>query len=98
LSTSAFTITSISQESNTAGEGDNLSWYELMSKNIDSAIDAFDVDQRVAKLKMEVEGLTNNIIDLIVVFTMQTILFPLLFIWLSLKLIKVNFAYRYFKD
>jgi len=90
------TITSISKESTKTGNGKDLSWYEVMTNNIDSAIDTFDVGQRVEKLKMEVEGLTNNVIDLIVVFTLQTILFPLLFIWLSLKLIKANFSFRYF--
>ena len=46
---------------------------------------------------MEVENLTNSVIDLIVVLTLQTILFPLLFIWLSIKLIKANFSFRYFE-
>ena len=92
------TITRISEENNKTDDGENLSWYALMTKNVESAIDAFDVNQRVQKLKMEVEKLTNSVIDLIVVFTLQTILFPLMFIWLSLKLIKANFSFKYFSS
>lgn len=90
-------ITEISKESAAARtENKELSWYEALTENINSTIDTFDVDKRVAELKAEVESLTNHIIDLIVIFTMQTILFPLLFLWLSLKLIKANFSLRYF--
>jgi len=90
------TITRISEEKNTDDEDENISWYALMTKNVESTINAFDVEKRVEKLKTEVESLTNSVIDLIVVFTLQTILFPLTFIWLSLKLIKANFSFRYF--
>jgi hypothetical protein len=91
------TITELSKESAAArNESEELSWYEALTQNINSTIDTFDVDKRVEELKQEVESLTNHIIDLIVIFTMQTILFPLLFLWLSLKLIKANFSFRYF--
>ena len=91
------TITELSKESTAVhNESQELSWYEALTQNINSTIDTFDVDKRVEELKLEVESLTNHIIDLIVIFTMQTILFPLLFLWLSLKLIKANFLFRYF--
>ena len=71
-------ITKLSKDS-VKIEHDNkdVSWYETLTNNIDSAIDTFDVDQRVEELKIEVENLTNYIINLIVIFIMQTILFPL---------------------
>ena len=73
----------------------DISWLEMMSNSIDSAIDSIDVDKHVEQLKVEAENLTNHIINLIVVFTMQTILFPLIFIWLSMKLIKASFSFRF---
>ena len=91
------TITRISEENTKKDNGKDVSLYEALTNSIDSAIDTFDVEQRVEKLKVEVESLTSSVIDLIVVFTLQTILFPLLFIWLSIKLIKANFSFRYFK-
>jgi hypothetical protein len=78
-----------------SNEKQDLSWLELMNKNIDSAIDSINVDKQLVRLKAEADSLTNHIIDLIVVFTMQTILFPLIFIWLAMKLIKANFSFRF---
>ena len=98
LESSDKNIALISNEKQNINNANDTSWYKMLSNNIDSAINALDVDQRVHKLKMEVENLTTSIIDLIVVFTLQTILFPLLFIWLSMKVIMVNFTYRYFVD
>lgn len=90
-------ITEMSQKNVTVhNENEQLSWYQALTQNINSTIDTFDVNKRVEELKTEVESLTNHIIDLIVIFTMQTILFPLLFLWLSLKLIKANFSFQYF--
>ena len=66
-----------------------------MSSSIDSAMESLDVDRYYEKLKLEADNLTSHIIDLIVVFTMQTILFPLIFIWLSMRLIKANFSFRF---
>lgn len=73
----------------------DISWLEMMSNSIDSAIASIDVDKHVEELKVEAENLTNNIINLIIVFTMQTILFPLIFIWLSMKLIKASFSFHF---
>jgi CBS domain containing-hemolysin-like protein len=78
-----------------SSERQDLSWLELLNNSIDSAIDSIDVDKQLDRLKAEADNLTNHIIDLIVVFTMQTILFPLIFIWLAMKLIKANFSFHF---
>ncbi len=90
------TISMISKESD-APETDtqDMSWYESVSNSLSSTLDSLNVDNRVEQLKLEAEKLTNHIVNLIVVFTIQTILFPLIFIWLSMKLIKVNFSFRF---
>jgi len=91
------TITELSKESvNVKKENKDLSWYDSLTNNINSAINTFDVEKRVAELKAEVESLTSHVIDLIVIFTLQTIIFPLFFLWLAMKLIKANFSFRYF--
>lgn len=90
------TIASLNEENQEANiEVLVVPWYESLSKNFNSAIDAFDVDKRVDQLKKEADNLTSHIVDLIVVFTMQTILLPLVFIWLALRLIKANFSFRF---
>jgi hypothetical protein len=96
LEKSNATIASISEDNQKMNnEEKDISWLEMMSNSIDSAIDSINVDKHVEQLKIEAENLTNHIINLIVVFTMQTILFPLIFIWLSMKLIKANFSFRF---
>lgn len=88
-------IANLSDNQNINDDAKERSWYEVMSSSIDSAIEAINVDKHYEQLKVEADNLTSHIIDLIVVFTMQTILFPLIFIWLSMKLIKANFSFRF---
>jgi len=88
-------IASLSDNQKINNEDIDKSWYEVMSSSIDSVIDSIDVDKYYDQLITEADNLTNHIMDLIVVFTMQTILFPLIFIWLSMKLIKANFSFRF---
>lgn len=71
------------------------SWYEKFSDNIDAAIESLNINKRIEDLQNEVKDVTENTINLIVVFTLQTILFPLLFLWLAVKLIKAAFTVRF---
>ena len=95
LEQSNTTIANLSDNQKINNEAIDKSWYEVMSSSIDSAMDSIDVDKYYQQLKAEADNLTGHIIDLIIVFTMQTILFPLIFIWLSMKLIKANFNFRF---
>ena len=88
-------IANLSDNQKIKTEAVDKSWYEVMSSSIESAMDSLNVDRYYEQLKMEADNLTNHIIDLIVVFTMQTILFPLIFIWISMKLIRANFSFRF---
>jgi CBS domain containing-hemolysin-like protein len=95
LEQSNSTIANLSDNQKINKETADKSWYEVMSSNIDSVMQSLDVDRYYEQLKVEADNLTGHIIDLIVVFTMQTILFPLIFIWLSMKLIRANFSFRF---
>ena len=96
LEQSNTTIANLSKDNQQATtETQEMSWMELLNNNINAAIDSIDIDKQLQRLKTEADNLTGHIIDLIVVFTMQTILFPLLFIWLALKLLKANFSFRF---
>lgn len=64
---------------------DDLSWYESLRRDLQSTMSAMDVDKHVAELQEAVEHLTEHTINLIVVFTVQTILFPLFFLWLTAR-------------
>lgn len=64
---------------------DDLSWYESLRRDWQSTMSAMDVDKHVADLQEAVAHLTEHTINLIVVFTVQTILFPLFFLWLTVR-------------
>ena len=96
LEQSETTIAQLNQENQaTDYEVSDKSWYERLNTSISEAIDSINVNKRVEDLEREAEDLSKHIISLIVVFTMQTILFPIIFIWLSMKLIKANFSFRF---
>ena len=65
-----------------------LSLLEKTKRVYQSASDAVDVRKRIAALKTAATDLSEYAIDLIVVFVMETILFPLLFLWLIMQLAK----------
>lgn len=88
-------LANLSDNQTINNEAAERSWYEVMSSSINSAIESINVDKHYEQLKIEADNLSSHIIDLIVVFTMQTIFFPLIFIWLSMKLIKANFSFRF---
>ena len=75
-------------------EARDLSWYESLSRNIQSTLDSINIDKHVAALQNAVQNLTEHTVNLIVVFTLQTILFPLLFLWLAMKAIKAVFTLK----
>ncbi len=48
----------------------------------------FDVDARIDRYKQQFAQASEHIIHLIVVFMLQTVVFPLLFLWLGLRLLR----------
>lgn len=53
-----------------------------------SASDVLDVKSQLELLKKTVANVSESALNMMVVFIMQTLIFPLLFLWLTLKLIK----------
>lgn len=72
---------------------DDSTWYQRLQGSVKGALDAVDVQKNVAALQQAVQDLSEHIINLVVVFVLQTILFPLLFLWLAVKLAKRIFIY-----
>jgi hypothetical protein len=73
----------------------NQTWIQALSENIDAAIDSLNINKRIAKLEQSASDVTEHTINLIVVFTLQTILFPILFLWLALKLVRAALGFRF---
>ncbi len=65
-----------------------LSFVEKVQNIYESATNAVDFQRQLDGLKQTAAQLSEDALNMIVVFVVQTILFPLLFLWLSIKLIK----------
>ena len=76
------------QRSNTSSADTNQNWYDSLRHNVDSMLETMNVDKQVSSLQAAVTSLTEHTINLIVVFTVQTILFPLAFLWLTVRLFR----------
>ena len=63
-------------------------WYDSLRDNVTSMLDSMNIDKQMASLQTAVATLTEHTINLIVVFTLQTIFFPLFFLWLTAKFFK----------
>jgi hypothetical protein len=53
-----------------------------------SAADSVDIKAQLEELSQAAAKVSENVIDMIVVFLLQTIIFPILFLWLAIKLVK----------
>ncbi len=74
-------------------------WYELeMSKKAKDIIKKLNVSQQLAKLENNITQASKNIITLITIFIIQTILMPLLFLYLMLISIKSIFKVKVNSD
>ncbi len=74
-----------------------LSWFERLGKDFKSVLGSIQVEQHMDSLQNAVENLTEHTIKLIVVFIFQTILFPLFFLWMALKLFQWVFRLQFTK-
>lgn len=55
---------------------------------VDESFAALDARERITRLKTQVSGATEHIVNLIVIFVLQTVLLPLLTLWLLVEFTK----------
>ena len=72
---------------------------ERIGSFIDSSLEAIRVDQRLAELRAQAAIASEHIINLIAIFVLQTIILPILFLWLFAKFLKaLIFRSKYLKE
>ena len=76
-------------------QASDLSFVEKIQQQYQSAVSALDLEQRLAELKEAVADVSESALNMIVVFVMQTLILPLLFLWLTVKLIKAIFIFQF---
>lgn len=63
---------------------------ERLSALVTKPMDAIDLRQRIERVQQRVSRIIEHIIDLIVAFTLETIVIPLVFLWLLIKSVKMS--------
>lgn len=64
------------------------SFFDRLGEMIDTSIQQFDVSGRIERLKESASMASEQIVNLIVIFVLQTILLPLAFLWLFVEGLK----------
>ena len=62
---------------------------ERLGSMLDSSLESMNVSDRLDSLRDRVSNASEHIINLIVIFLLQTIILPLVFLWLFVELLKV---------
>jgi hypothetical protein len=61
---------------------------ERLGNLVDDSLQALDVRERMATLRESVSGAVRHLVDLIVIFALQAIILPLVFLWLFAEALK----------
>jgi hypothetical protein len=76
------------QEAVGAVDAEDPSFMERLGEMIDSSVRQLDVSGRIERLKESASTASEQIINLIVIFVLQTIILPLAFLWLLVEALK----------
>ena len=87
LEMTAKDIEGMNEEVEASAETDQ-SFMERLNAAIDESIAAVNISQRLENLKASASNATEHIVDLIVLFVLQTIILPLAFLWILIQLLK----------
>ncbi len=77
----------INEQANTV-EIEDESILDWMSTMIDDSLDSLNPNEQLERLRARVSNSAEHIIDLIVIFVLQTILLPIGFLWMVIRLLK----------
>jgi len=71
-----------------ASDTENQSVIERLGSMLDSSLESMNISDRLARLRDRVSNASEHIINLIVIFVLQTIILPLVFLWMFIELLK----------
>ncbi len=82
-------IEEFNEEETAAAAGmDDPSFIDRLGEMIDSSMRQLDVSGRIDRLQQSASSASEQIVNLIVIFVMQTIILPLVFLWLFVEGLK----------
>jgi len=99
LSSSAKTLQSINEDSsvnpmqNETSVLEDTGIMDTVEAWFDRADNSFDFEEQIEALKSEADNISQQVINMIVVFVMQALLLPLFFLWLLIRVAKQSFLH-----
>ena len=81
-------IEELNQEPTAAVPGEESSFFDRIGEAIGSSMESLDVSGRIERLKESASSASEQIVNLIVIFVLQTIILPLAFLWLFVEGLK----------
>ncbi|MEL6868519.1 MAG: hypothetical protein AAFO81_01835 [Pseudomonadota bacterium] len=81
-------IRTITEDATQSSDSQDSGFFSRFGDFVGDSIAALDVRERLSNLQERVAGATEHIVNLIVIFVLQTILLPVLFLWLLTEGIK----------
>jgi len=88
LQQTADDIHQLSESTQPQVDSEDESFIDSLKDIYQTAADSVNVKIKLDELSQAAAEVSENVLDMIVVFLLQTIIFPVLFLWLSIKLIK----------
>ena len=70
-------------------DAEDQSVIDRLGSMLNSSLDAMNISDRLERLRDRVSNVSEHIINLIVIFLLQTIILPLVFLWLFIELLKL---------
>lgn len=86
LETTRDQIEEINDQAN-AAQSEDQSLFDRLGAMVDDSLDSMNLNQQLDRLSERVSSSAEHIIDLIVIFVLQSILLPLGFLWLAIRLL-----------
>jgi len=83
------------KNSNVVKSNKNESTWEWVGSNVNKVKKSLDISSQLKGLEKSIDDASKNIITLITIFILQSMLMPLLFLWLSILSMKVIFKLEF---
>ena len=84
----------ILQEPASGGETAESGWFDGIARSLSGTREALDFSQRLERIQARAAEVIEHLIQLSVVFVLQTGILPIAFLWIFLQLVKQLFRIR----
>jgi hypothetical protein len=76
----------------------DVGFFDGMSNKYEKVIDNLNISKQLSALEQSIEEASSKIVELITIFIVQSVIFPLLYFWLMLVSVKLIFRMEFNKE